>query len=178
MQNIGEELAGEYLRYFEKCDFITYNTINPLIQGEIDVIGMNLKTKTVFYCEVAIHTGGLNYVTNKRPDNYNRFKSKFDKIIDYHKNFFNEYKIQLMLWSPIVKNSPNAKYNAFAEIQKLKNTYQNLGYDMDLIVNQSYLDCMKKLKSKAGELTACLDSSVMRLFQIQEYTERYVQKIN
>ena len=38
MQNIGEEIAGEYLKVIKGCEFIEYNLHTPDVQGEIDVI--------------------------------------------------------------------------------------------------------------------------------------------
>ena len=59
MQNIGEEITGEYLKVCKGCDFIAYNLYTPDIQGEIDVVGINIKNRTVYVCEVAVHLGGL-----------------------------------------------------------------------------------------------------------------------
>lgn len=77
MQNIGEEIAGEYLKFVKGCEFIEYNLYTPDVQGEIDVIGINIKEKALYVCEVAIHlTTGLQYVKSKAPDNVNRFLNK------------------------------------------------------------------------------------------------------
>jgi len=58
--NIGEEICGEWLRHVKQCEFIQYNLKTPEGQGEVDVIGLNMKTRTVYACEVAIHlTTGL-----------------------------------------------------------------------------------------------------------------------
>jgi hypothetical protein len=53
--NIGEEICGEWLRHVKKCEFIQYNLKTPNVQGEIDVIGLNMKNRVVYACEVAIH---------------------------------------------------------------------------------------------------------------------------
>ena len=55
MQNIGEELAGEYLKIVKGCDFVEYNLYTPDIQGEIDVVGIDVRSKKIYICEVAIH---------------------------------------------------------------------------------------------------------------------------
>ena len=41
--NIGEEFVASYLRHIKGCDFTQQNlyTVDP--QGEIDVVGVNLK---------------------------------------------------------------------------------------------------------------------------------------
>ena len=38
MQNLGEEIAGEYLRVVKGCGFINYNQYTPDVQGEIDLL--------------------------------------------------------------------------------------------------------------------------------------------
>ncbi len=63
--DIGEYIVGAYLKLIEECDVIDYNVrpagggIKGL--GELDVIGMNFKTDTVFVCEVTTHLNGLLY---------------------------------------------------------------------------------------------------------------------
>src|SRR5277367_6802764 len=111
--NIGEEICGEWLRHVKQCEFIQYNLKTPDVQGEIDVIGLNMKTRTVYACEVAIHLiTGLQYVKDKQPDNVNRLTAKFRKDIDYISNAFPDYARVFMLWSPVVRNQKTgAKHN-------------------------------------------------------------------
>lgn len=45
MFNIGEEIVAAYLRYIEGCDFVEKNLPTLDEQGEIDVIGINLKKR-------------------------------------------------------------------------------------------------------------------------------------
>ncbi len=83
MQNPGEEIVGEYLKYFLGCDFVEYNLYTPDVQGEIDVVGINPKNKVVYICEVATHlVTGLQYVKERQPDNVERFTKKFRKIFN------------------------------------------------------------------------------------------------
>ena len=108
MQNIGEEITGEYLRIVRKCDFIQYNLQNPDIQGEIDVVGIDLKRKIVYLCEVAIHLiTGLMYVDqkSKQPNNVKKLIQKLEKDRAYALEYFPDYKHVLMIWSPIVRES-------------------------------------------------------------------------
>jgi len=66
--NLGEELVAAYLQYLKGCDFIQQNLYTPDIQGEIDVVGINLNTKTIYVCEVAIHlVTGLRYTKDRQP---------------------------------------------------------------------------------------------------------------
>lgn len=73
MVNVGEQLVSSYLRYIRKCDFTQMNLYTVEAQGEIDVVGINLKDRKLYVCEVAIHlTTGLQYVKDKRPNNINK----------------------------------------------------------------------------------------------------------
>jgi hypothetical protein len=60
---IGEYIVGVYLKLIKKCDFIEYNA-RPSGGGlvglnELDVIGFDFKSKTVYLCEVTTHISGL-----------------------------------------------------------------------------------------------------------------------
>lgn len=179
MPNIGEEICGDYLKYVLKCDFVSHNITNPDIQGEIDVIGINLKTKCVYICEVATHTGGLQYVKNKRPDDYNKFVSKFEKDLDYANKYFNNYTIIPMLWSPIVRiSSERAKYNTNDELNKVRAKIKSdYGLNLELIINDIYAEALTELKEIAIKETAKFNSNVMRVFQIEMYLERHVKRM-
>lgn len=182
MQNIGEEICGEYLKHIKKCDFVSYNVSHPDVQGEIDVVGISLEQKTIYICEVATHTGGLQYVTDDRPDNFNRFNSKFKRSIDYAKKYFPNYpKIILMLWSPIVRvATEKAKYDPYSELLRLKSHIDSEhALDLELIVNKDFLDAMKELKAVAYKTTAAFNtSSVMRIFQIETNLEKHVVNLS
>lgn len=180
MPNIGEELCGEYLKYIEKCDFVTYNITNHDVQGEIDVIGINLDRRFVYVCEVAVHTSGLQYNKNSRPDDYNRFIAKFDKDISYAQKYFMNYEVKPMLWSPIVKrSSEKAKYNTITELNRVK-TYilEKYRLDLELIINEEFLKAINKLKEYTDKETSEFKSSVMRMFQIERSLDRHIKRLN
>ncbi|PCI25758.1 hypothetical protein COB57_00935 [Candidatus Peregrinibacteria bacterium] len=178
MPNIGEEICGEYLKNIEGCDFITYNITNPDIQGEIDVIGIKLLKKEIYVCESAVHTGGLQYVSHNRPDDYARFLSKFNKDIQYAKKYFNDYVIKLMLWSPVVKVTPKAKYNTYEELQRLKKEIQlKHNLELQLIINEAYSQALLDLKNYVKTQTAMMTSPVMRVFQIEQSLEKHLNNL-
>ena len=179
MQNVGEEICGEYLRNILNCDFVSYNIVNPDIQGEIDVFGIKLITEEVYICEVATHTGGLQYVKNKRPDDFNRFSEKFRKDISYAKKYFSEYTVVPMLWSPIVKiSNPKAKYNTCNELQRLKQTIkEKYSLDLRLVINESFFEALNKLKEYTAKQTAEFNSPVMRIFQIEKSLEKHLNNL-
>ncbi|MEJ8816228.1 hypothetical protein WKW77_34640 [Variovorax ureilyticus] len=98
--NVGEQLVSSYLRYIRKCDFIQTNLYTVDVQGEIDVVGINLREKKVYICEVAIHlTTGLQYVKDKRPNNVNKLVEKFTQDIAYARRYLADYSHEFMLWS-------------------------------------------------------------------------------
>ena len=92
--NLGEEIVAAYLQYIKGCEFIQQNLYTPDVQGEIDVVGIDLETKTIYVCEVAIHlVTGLYYV----PSNVIKLTEKFSKDIEYANKYFPDYTRQFML---------------------------------------------------------------------------------
>ena len=181
MQNPGEEIVGAYLKIGLKCEFVEYNLQTPDIQGEIDVIGINIKNKKLYVCEAATHmVTGMQYVNNKsnQPDNINRFVKKFEKDIAFAKKYFADYDKIFMLWSPIVKNqSLKAKHNQTRDIQEIcKQIKKRTGYDLEVIMNEKYLTCLEDLRRHAARETKELKSPILRLMQIEEKLKRYLSK--
>ena len=181
MQNPGEEIVGEYLKHFQGCDFVEYNLYTPDVQGEIDVVGINLKDKVVYICEVATHlVTGLQYVKDRQPDNVDRFTKKFRKNIQYANKYFEGYEKHFMLWSPIVKNQgPRAKNNQTRDIKEIQsNLLSEFGVELELITNQTYLNCLTQLRKYAAKETKELKSPILRLMQIEEKLTKHVAKLN
>ena len=160
--NIGEQICGEWLRHVCQCEFIQYNLKTPDIQGEIDVIGINLTERIVYVCEVAIHlVTGLQYVKDKRPDNVPRLTTKFRKDVEYTQKAFPEYKHVFMLWSPVVKNQKTgAKYNQVGDVLKVVETIKKeFGVVIESVVNATFQEKLVALRQAAGTETKELDSS-------------------
>ena len=177
MLNLGEEICGEYLKYILNCEFVTYNVTNPDIQGEIDVVGINLDQKEIYVCEVAIHTSGLQYVTNKRPDDYNRFVAKFEKDISYAQKYFSGYAVNPMIWSPVVKVSGDkAKYNTIIELKHVADFVKaKYNLDTELVINKEFYSAINKLKLYTDTETSEFKSNVMRMFQIERSLEKHIK---
>jgi hypothetical protein len=122
--NIGEEIVGTYLKVIFGCEFVEYNLYTEDVQGEIDVIGVNNITKTVYVCEVAIHLAtGLQYTKNGRPDNTDRIIKKFEKDIFYANKRFESYERVFMFWSPVVKipkkDTTYSQLNSLLKVQEI-----------------------------------------------------------
>ncbi len=178
--NIGEEIATAYLQYIKECEFIQKNLYIPEVQGEIDVVGIDVNNKTVYVCEVAVHLiTGLQYVKNKRPNNINKLYEKFSKDIEYTNKYFPDYKKIFMIWSPIVKNqSEGSKYNQLNDISEIKLKLKEK-YEIELIdiINEKFLNCLKELREFASQETKDIKSPVIRYLQVEEYTKKHVKKL-
>jgi len=182
MHNVGEEICGEYLRVVQGCEFLSYNVINPDTQGEMDVVGLNLKKHTIFLCEVATHTGGLQYVKKdgSGPEDFKRFYKKFEKNISYAKKYFPTFEnYRPMLWSPVVNvATEKAKYNTYTELVRLQEALRtDFDVDLELVVNEDYLDRLNQLRAHAGKETSRQISSVLRFLQIEEKLERHIERL-
>lgn len=169
-QNVGEELVGAYLQTVKGCEFVSYNLHTRDTQGEIDVVAINMKARTVYLCEVAIHlVTGLQYVSGGQPDNVRRLVPKFSKDVDYAKKYFRGYKKVFMLWSLIVIDTRSgSKHNQRKDVDDIKKQLRkSKGIDLQAIINEDFRDCLEELKEVALEETRELKSPVMRLLQIQ-----------
>jgi len=177
--NVGEELVAAYLQHMLGCEFIQQNLYTIDTQGEIDVVGLNLKTKSVYICEVAIHlTTGLQYTFDKRPNNINKLTEKFSRDIEYARKYLPDYKAHYMLWSPIVKSRKNAsEYDQVKHVQQVQAKVLEM-YDesLELIINSEFAKRLQELRAEARRTTANLKSPVMRMLQVEEQLIRYASK--
>jgi hypothetical protein len=177
MINVGEQLVSSYLRYIRKCDFIQTNLYTVDAHGEIDVVGVNLKERRVYVCEVAVHlTTGLQYVKDRRPNNIQKLTDKFSRDIEYARKYLAEYEQHFMLWSPIVKNSQGSPvYNQLGHLTEisaqLKAKYK---VDLECVVNEKFLACLQELRAFARDQTEELQCPLLRLIQIEEYLGKHV----
>lgn len=177
--NVGEQLVSSYLQYLKGCEFIQTNLYTVDSQGEIDVVGINLKEKKVYICEVAIHlTTGLQYVKGNRPNNVNKLVEKFKRDIAYARKYLADYAHEFMLWSPIVRGSGgNPVYDQEGHLREIKEQLLSTeGADLQCVVNEDFHQALKDLRAFAGKQTAELKCPLMRLLQIEELLGRHVQK--
>lgn len=177
--NLGEELVAAYLEHIKGCQFIQQNVYTPDVQGEIDVVGIDLKTKSIYVCEVAIHlTTGLLYVKNGKPNNVGKLTEKFSKDIEYANKYFPEYQKHFMLWSPIVKNSKKtSKHNQIKDLEVIQeNLRRKYEVEIDFIINEKFLECLDELREFARDTTKELKSPVLRLMQVEEYLKKHTNK--
>ncbi|PNG50403.1 MULTISPECIES: hypothetical protein [unclassified Variovorax] len=177
--NVGEQLVSSYLRYIRKCDFIQTNLYTVDVQGEIDVVGINLKERKVYVCEVAVHlTTGLQYVKDKRPNNVNKLVEKFSRDIAYARKYLGEYEHHFMLWSPIVKDSQgDPRYNQLGHLTEVKRQiFEARQVELECVVNDAFYSAMRELREYASRQSSELQCPLMRLLQIEELLARHVSK--
>jgi len=182
MHNVGEEIAGEYLRTQRNCEFVEYNLYTPDVQGEIDVVGISLADHTVYLCEVAVHlTTGLRYVDQKTKQSCSARKliQKLEKDLAYAQKYFSEYKHVLMLWSPIIKQSKAAsKQNQTKDIQEIQSHFLEAhNIKLELITDQVYQECLVKLRAYAANESKELKSTILRYLQIEEHLAKHLKRI-
>ena len=180
MENPGEHLVGQYLKAIKHCDFVEYNLQTKFTQGEIDVVGIDSTRRQVYICEVATHLEtGLQYVKNNRPNNVERFISKFSKNIEYAKRNFREYECHYLLWSPIIRipKKEDAENNQMRDLQEIKVFLKKkFDVELELIYNQGYLDCIRELREVAMNTTQEISSPIMRFLQIEEKLKSHCKK--
>ncbi|MDR2580965.1 MAG: hypothetical protein LBC85_08240 [Fibromonadaceae bacterium] len=177
--NIGEEIVEAYLQYIKECEFIRQNLYTSDAQGEIDVVGIDIKNKKIYICEVAIHlTTGLMYVNKNITDTVNRLVKKFSKGIKYAEVHFRDYEKIIMLWSPIVKNSKSgSKSNQLKEVEEIKNIIkEKYGIDLIAIINEKFMECLRELREFAKKDTKENKSPVIRFMQVEEYLKKHLRK--
>jgi len=180
--DIGQEIVSAYLQVIKGCEFVQQNLYLPDVQAEIDVIGIDLQTKTLYVCEVAIHLPtGLQYVKNKQPDNVGRLIAKFSKDIEYTNEYFRGYENKhFMLWSPIVKSSGGtARHNQMNDVAQVQSKIKaEEGVVVELIINEKFEQCLSELRTYASKQTKELKSPVLRYLQIESYLSKHLKKLS
>jgi len=180
MENPGETLVGDYLRFVRECEFVDFNVYTKKVQGEIDVIGINNTAKQVYICEVVTHLAtGIQYTKNKRPDTGERLARKFIKDIAYGKAAFDGYETTYMLWSPVVKPSKGKdEYNQFIHLQHaLDEVKKKTGVEIKTVINQDYVSAINELRQVAQSETKELKSPIMRFLQIEHYALHNLKRL-
>ena len=172
MEDPGEHLVGQYLKYIKGCDFVEYNLQTKLKQGEIDVVAINSSESKVYICEVVTHlTGvGLLYVKGGRPDNVGRLTSEFRKDIEYGITNFRDFERIYMLWTPLAKDTGTmAKSNPFKDIREVKEKIKlEFGIDLIIFMNEDYMRALSELRGFASKTSYAMKSPIMRYLQIEE----------
>lgn len=155
LTDIGEYMVGAYLQLKLDCDVVDYNVRPPGggLQGleELDVVGLNLKTKTAYLCEVTTHIRGLLYVDNKTT--IERVKKKHERQRQYGTKYLQDFQCEYMFWSPVVPVGAITK--GLAELP-----------DLQCIINGEYKRRINELQALAEATTHDARNPVFRVLQI------------
>lgn len=159
---MGEYIAGCYLKLVLDCDVVDYNVRFPGggLKGlnELDVVGFRFSDKTAFVCEVTTHIRGVLYKNNsttvKKIIEKHRVQKKYaDKRLRLFRNK------RYMFWSPVVP-----KGYITSHLAKIR--------DLELIINSDYASCVDELRDKARSLTHDVGNPFFRALQILEHLRR------
>lgn len=160
--DIGEYIVGAYLNMKEECTLVDYN-VRPHGGGlkgleELDVMGINLTTKTVYLCEVTTHIRGLLYVDNKTTVEkiIQKHQRQKDYFQDHIKKYFTDFKCIYMLWSPVVPIGYLTE-----ELNKIQT--------LQLVINKEYTERINELKTLAKKSTNDTGNPFFRMLQILEH---------
>jgi hypothetical protein len=84
-----------------------------------------------------------------------------------------------MLWSPVVRRSSGKpEYDQFAHLQRVEEVVASkTGVKITLVVNRAYVNAIKALRAFARGETRELKSPVMRFLQIEEWSQKNVNRI-
>lgn len=118
---------------------------------ELDVIGLNLKSRTAYLCEVTTHIRGIQYGDQRTT--IERIKKKYHRQQQYGAKYLSDFSRQHMFWSPVVPKG--FLTNALSEIDGLQ-----------CVINGEYKRRVGELQVLAAETTHDARNPVFRLLQI------------
>lgn len=155
----GEYLVGAYLKLVEQCDVVDYNVRTPggglEGLGELDVIGLNFKTKTAYICEVTTHILGLLY--KDKFETVARIGRKHSRQRKYADKFLRAFEAhRFMFWSPVVRS----KY-VISGLGRLQG--------LELVINGQYKNRLEELKLLARKVAHETQNPAFRVLQIIEH---------
>jgi len=170
MTEMGELLVGAWLKEIKNCDFIQYDARLPEghLPGlnEVDVIGLELKNKIAYLCEVTTHVRGALYGTYQKTLDKIRVKFERDKV--FADKILKDFPARhYMFWSPVV---PKGKLTL-----KLKELE---GHDVELVVNEKYAERIEELRKVAREKKNDTGNDAFRLLQILAHVRTQKPRVN
>ncbi|MBA3471045.1 MAG: hypothetical protein H0T53_15530 [Herpetosiphonaceae bacterium] len=158
--DIGEHIVGAYLKLIKHCDIIDYNARTPggglVGLNELDVIGLDFKSKTAYLCEVTTHLNGMFYGTGPK-STIERIQKKYAHQRAYAASFLDDFPLRhYMFWSPYVPDGSIT--NGLRSIDGL-----------EVVINKEYTDCVRQLQALAKKTTHDTNNPFFRVLQILEH---------
>ena len=165
MPETGEEIVGAWLRYIANCEFVEYGVQVPGA-GEIDVVGLSLRDKRAYVCEVASHILGLQY-----KDNEATIVGKFKRAKQYADSSLLGIDIVYEFWSPVVRRGSQmgSMTNALAT---LRDEHRIV---VEPVVNEMYSRRLSQLRAVASKETRNASHPILRFLQIEERSSKYAK---
>ena len=156
---IGEYVVGAYLKIILKCDYVDYN-VRPSAGGleglgELDVVGIDLKNKKIYLCEVTTYLRGVLY--NDYKTTIKKIKEKYERQKSYAVKYLpKHFKKYYMFWSPIVPSGL---------VEKLKDVKLS---GLEVIANKKYTEHVDALRVIAKKELKDFGNPFFRALQILE----------
>ncbi len=160
---MGEYIVGACLKLLKGCDLVDYNVRRPGggLAGldELDVMGLDFKSRTAYLCEVTTHLDGLLYGSSKITT-ANRIRTKYRKMREYADNHLSDYftNRHFMFWSPVVR--PGVR----DELKKIKG--------LELVINETYAEYIGQLQEFTKKATYDTGNPAIRMLQILGHLRR------
>ena len=152
----GEFIVGACVQHCFDCSIILYNVRVPGggLEGlqELDVVGLNLKDRRAYLCEVTTHLHGM------RPQVVTRIIKKHEQQCKYASLMLEGFTSRCMRWSPLVFP---------AQVKQLEAVR-----GLELVVNHDFKKHVDKLRAIAKKTKHDLGNPFMRTLQILEHLKQ------
>ena len=176
MLDIGEQIVGTWLKEIKGCEFVEYG-VKTTGQGEIDVVGLCLKEKHAYLCEVATHVQGLWYA-DSTGDTVKKLLDKFRRAADWAESHLNKVQCTYMLWTPaLTRPKSKSKLDSFGAVEQVKAELKQKDRDFEVVTNEGYQEALESLRERASKITSNPSSPVLRLMQIEESNKRMTSRL-
>lgn len=161
--DIGESIAGAYMRYIRECEVVVYNTFLRDQQGEIDVVALKTGSpREVWLCEVTTHIGGMLYVGSEGGDGtISKLRDKLSRARAFAEVAFPGDHLHFEIWSPRV-----AKGKLTDAFDALKAEANSQGIDLGFVVNEDYTEKIRELADHAGKNPSATSEPAYRMLQV------------
>jgi hypothetical protein len=131
MLEMGEYVVDAYLKLIKDCQHVLYN-VRAGKQGEVNVVGLELRRRIVYICEVKTHIKGL-LISRKGLDvTVETIRKQLEGLLKYGERWSRGFTPKYMFWSP---NVPKGKKTA--QLRQIRRTLKS---DIEIVINS---ECKK-----------------------------------
>lgn len=159
-RDIGDLVAGEYLRRVRRCDLVDYQVVARAgsLGGlhEVDVLALDLASRTAYLCQVATQLQGLHHGGKGLGATLERVLARQAFLVEYAGQYLAGFAPRFMLWSPVVP------------VGQLTRGLKNRAPELELVINEGYTAAVGELRALARADAAGTNDPFFRLLQILE----------